>query len=66
MIFARLHDRTVAEDYYAAMDRIEQRLDVGSLPEQDHTKTSAKSSERAQLWSWSRGWPSPNWTWNRA
>jgi integrase len=27
MIYARVHDRTVADDYYAAMDRIEQRLE---------------------------------------
>jgi integrase/recombinase XerD len=32
MIYARVHDRTVADDYYAAMDRIEQRLDVSPQP----------------------------------
>jgi hypothetical protein len=28
MVCARMHDRTVAEDYFAAMDRIEQRLQI--------------------------------------
>ncbi len=28
MIYARVHDQTVAEDYYSAMERVEQRLDV--------------------------------------
>jgi site-specific recombinase XerD len=28
MIYARAHDKTVEEDYFAAMNRIEQRLDV--------------------------------------
>jgi len=30
MIYARVHDRTVAEDYYAAMTHIEQRLDLST------------------------------------
>jgi site-specific recombinase XerD len=30
MIYARVHDRTVAEDYYAAMAHIEQRLDLST------------------------------------
>lgn len=28
MIYARVHDQTVADDYYAAMERVEQRLFV--------------------------------------
>jgi hypothetical protein len=28
MIYARAHDQTVAEDYFAAMERVEQRLDI--------------------------------------
>jgi hypothetical protein len=40
----------VAEDYYAAMERIEQRLDVGTPPEPNHTETPVKGSDdRAQL-----------------
>jgi hypothetical protein len=33
MIYARAHGRTMGEDYYAAMDRIEQRLMIGSRTE---------------------------------
>jgi len=29
MIYARAHDQTVAEDYFAAMERVEQRLEIG-------------------------------------
>jgi hypothetical protein len=28
MVYARAHDQTVAEDYYAAMRRVEQRLEI--------------------------------------
>jgi hypothetical protein len=28
MIYARAYDQTVAEDYFAAMERVEQRLDI--------------------------------------
>jgi hypothetical protein len=28
MIYARVHDRTVAKDYYSAMEEVERRLDV--------------------------------------
>jgi hypothetical protein len=28
MIYARAHDQTVAEDYFAAMQRVEQRLEI--------------------------------------
>jgi site-specific recombinase XerD len=34
MIYARVHDQTVADDYYAAMQQVEQRLDLlGTQPE---------------------------------
>ena len=29
MVYARAHDQTVAEDYFAAMQRVEQRLQIG-------------------------------------
>jgi hypothetical protein len=32
MVYARVHDRTVAGDYYAAMDQIEQGLDLLAGP----------------------------------
>ena len=28
MVYARVHDHTVAEDYYTAMEQVEQRLDL--------------------------------------
>jgi hypothetical protein len=31
MVYARAHDQTVAEDYFAAMERVEQRLDTSTL-----------------------------------
>ena len=34
MIYARAHDQTVAEDYFAAMERVEERLDILPKPEQ--------------------------------
>ena len=48
-IYVRAHDRTVAEDYYAAMERIEQRLDVGMPTEPNHAEVPVKDSERARL-----------------
>ena len=38
MIYARVHDRTVAEDYYAAMEIVEQQLDVGLSDDADNTR----------------------------
>ncbi len=35
MIYARAHDQTVEQDYYAAMSRIEQRL---ALPEGERSE----------------------------
>jgi hypothetical protein len=49
MVYARVHDHTVAEDYYAAMDRIEQRLDVGLSSEPDPAKIQLSDGERVQL-----------------
>jgi hypothetical protein len=35
MVYARAHDQTVAEDYFAAMERVEQRLDIGPAEQKD-------------------------------
>ena len=35
MIYARAHDQTVAEDYFAAMERIEQRLEIVLAEQKD-------------------------------
>ena len=49
MIYARVHDRTVAEDYYAAMDVVEKRLEV-ALPETgDYADPQVNDDERAHL-----------------
>jgi hypothetical protein len=34
MVYARAHDQTVADDYFAAMQRVEQRLQVGEEKKQ--------------------------------
>ena len=48
MIYARVHDRTVAEDYYVAMDQIERQLNL--VPEaNDGEKRGTSDDERAQL-----------------
>ena len=35
MIYARAHDQTVAEDYFTAMQRVEQRLEIVPEPKQE-------------------------------
>lgn len=47
MIYARVHDQTVADDYYAAMRQIEKRLELVSEPPQ--TIEPLISNERFQL-----------------
>jgi hypothetical protein len=52
MIYARAYDQTVADDYFAAMARIEQRLDVVPAPEeviQDQVATVQSSQEALEL-----------------
>ena len=46
MVYARLHDRTVAQDYYAAMAQIEKSLTVDTEIETIETSTPG---ERARL-----------------
>jgi hypothetical protein len=43
----RVHDQTVADDYYVAMDQVEKRLDLLGLPED--LSTPILGSERSQL-----------------
>lgn len=47
MIYARVHDQTVADDYYAAMSQIEKRLELLNAPE--NNRESLTRNERAQL-----------------
>ncbi len=55
LIYARAYDQTVAEDYFAAMSRVEQRLHIGPkpeplplpLPEEDRTQILALAEQLA-------------------
>jgi site-specific recombinase XerD len=49
MIYARVHDRTVAEDYYAAMEVVEKRLEVASPEMEDNAEAPVNDHERAHL-----------------
>ena len=50
MIYTRVHDRTVAEDYYAAMAQIEKFLDLtDGTDAADNANDPMDASERAQL-----------------
>jgi hypothetical protein len=61
MIYAKVHDRTVADDYFAAMEVVEQRLDVsasdeasplnprGAPPEEETPAEPVSETERGQL-----------------
>jgi site-specific recombinase XerC len=35
MIYARAHDQSVADDYFTAMQRVEQRLEIGPPPKEE-------------------------------
>ena len=47
MIYARVHDQTVADDYYAAMSQIEKRLDLLGVGEEVNAPIG--KDERTQL-----------------
>jgi len=47
MIYARVHDQTVADDYYAAMQQIEKRMNL--LGVQQEASTPIGQDERVQL-----------------
>jgi hypothetical protein len=49
MIYARVHDRTVAADYYAAMAQIEQRLALAGAPPASRDDAPLPGAARAQL-----------------
>ena len=46
MIYARVHNHQVADDYYTAMEQIEKRLDLGG---NEDVKVPIGADERAQL-----------------
>jgi hypothetical protein len=47
MIYARVHDRTVAEDYYAAMEVVEKRLEVAPPEREDKADPPVNDDERS-------------------
>jgi hypothetical protein len=47
MMYARAHDQNVADDYFTAMERVEQRLNIAPpLPEEDETIEVVKVQEK--------------------
>ena len=54
LIYARAHDQTVAEDYFTAMSRVEQRMDIAPAPkpEPETEYEVVKVPESAQLLAW--------------
>ncbi len=53
MIYARVHDQTVADDYFAAMRYIEQRLDIVPVGSGEEEKYEiVKVPERTQVLMW--------------
>jgi site-specific recombinase XerD len=54
MIYARAHDQTVAEDYFTAMSRVEQRLEIAPVAESEPMTNDevVKVPEPAQLLAW--------------
>ena len=42
MIYARAYNRTVADDFYAAMKRVEQRLEIVSVEDDENQDEDVK------------------------
>jgi len=49
MIYAKAHDQTVADDYYAAMGRIEQRLEIVPVEPEDQPEPDPEQEELLSL-----------------
>ena len=49
MVYARAHDQTVVEDYFAAMQRVEQRLEIVPEPKQEIEDEVVKVPEPTKL-----------------
>ena len=56
MIYARAYDQTVADDYFAAMSRVEQRMEIAPLPkpveEPNQEDEVVKEQERTRIITW--------------
>ncbi len=59
MIYARAHDQTVAEDYFAAIQRVEERLNIVPEPEQETEDEVVKVREQAKLFQLIEQWELP-------
>jgi hypothetical protein len=46
MVYARAHDQTVAEDYFAAMERVEQRLEIVPAKQKDIEVVKVQEPEK--------------------
>jgi integrase/recombinase XerC len=46
MVYARAHDQTVAEDYFAAMQRVEQRLEIVPAQQKDIEVVKVQEPEK--------------------
>ena len=52
LIYARAHDQTVADDYFAAMQRIEQRLEIAAGDSTGEKYGIVKVPQRTQVLAW--------------
>jgi hypothetical protein len=46
MVYARAHDQTVAEDYFTAMARVEQRLEIVPAKQKDMEVVKVQEPEK--------------------
>lgn len=46
MVYARAHDQTVAEDYFAAMERVEQRLEIVPAEQKSYEVVKVQEPEK--------------------
>jgi len=49
MIYARAHEQTIAEDYFVAMERVEQRLEIVPEPKQEIEDEVVKVQEPTKV-----------------
>lgn len=49
LCYVRAHDQTVADDYFAAMERVEQRLDILPEPKPEPEDEVANVQEETML-----------------
>lgn len=52
MIYARAHDQNVADDYFMAMERVEQRLDIVPEPVEETKENVVNVLPAKQLLAW--------------